>query len=382
MKRLILFVSMFVLLLAMSVQGQSWTFMATESEITTVTGKDSFWNAEIGTDGNGLFVFVCRRNEDTLLLLDPDGSPKIQILASQQNMVDAINAANGDHADVTEVSIQAVDFNANGKVIVYSDAGDPEQAAVMALEPTVPTTFNVLSCAVGSGGNSPVEGGNGMVVNGNTVCLLVEGGYGASEDAILSLDSSTLVNDGSATVSTLIGESDLMTAAGETSNSDYRHNDAVMKDSNTMIVLNAGSNSSNDNLIQIDLSGGTPSASLYVDSSDIVSDLGGTVSDIGPEAMGIDSIGEVYLTNRYGDGEAQNGVLILQNISPPNCDATYDSESTIAGDLGGTSTQYFTGDTLVYDPVGNRMFLSCGGTGTNGVVYKDMTTIVEDWNLY
>ncbi|MBN1902267.1 hypothetical protein JW926_13160 [Candidatus Sumerlaeota bacterium] len=369
-----------VFLLVFGAQAQ-WQFMATNAEITAVTGETSYYSGPIGTNGAGLFAVVCNKTASKILLINPaTPTNKVQLLATQQNLVDAVNAANGDHADVTKVTIVGIDFNGDGKIIACSDGSSPEEAALFALEPTVPTTIYVLSCAVGSTGTSPLEGSMGVEVGGGySACVLVNDFYGAAEDAVLQVDVSTLVNDGSAPVSSFIGETALQTASGD---ADPAFCDLAFSPDG-IILGNSGASGNNDNLVcYYDNMVAPPSLYLYLAATDIESDIANT--DIGYNALAVDSVGNVFLANSFGSGTADDGIIMIQNISSPNGDATiFNTETEIATDLGNPSgSVYFGNDGIVYDAFGNRLVLTTSGSGLEGVIYKALTSSVSDWALY
>lgn len=384
-KRILCVATMFLALLAGSAMAQlNWEFVATEAQITAVTGLTDFFNGEIAVDSSGLIAVVCTNGGDKILLITPGTPTTIQILASQADLLAAVNAANGTATDLTTISIQSLKFNANGKLIAYSDGSSPQTACLFALEPTVPTTINVLCCAVDAN-PSPVEGGNGLIVNGNTAYVLVDSYYGAAEDAVLSVDTSTLVNDGSKTATTLIGEAALMTATGQANPNDMSINDGAMMSATELLLINSGITNSNDNLIKVDVTG--PTASLYLEATAIEADL--LALDSGNTDVGYSSVtyanGVVYVNNRFGTGPADDGILILSNISSPSTvDTLLQTEGDVATMLGATggNLNYGASDGLAYDAFNGRILYSCGGTGTDGVIASPLLTEVSDWSLF
>jgi hypothetical protein len=65
--------------------------------------------------------------------------------------------------------------------------------------------------------HSPIEGGNGMVVDGNRAYLLCDGAFGnPNGDCIMSVDTTTLVNDGSKPATVVVTEATLTAASGDT----------------------------------------------------------------------------------------------------------------------------------------------------------------------
>jgi len=309
----------------------------------------------------------------------------VTLIATAVQIAAAIGTANGTTDDpiALQINIQTVRFNADGNIIVYTrnSAGTDaqgDQGTLLAIEPTAPYTIHVLATAK-NGGNTPVPGGMGMVMNGNTAYILNDNYYFPNlAEGIYAISTSPVVDDGSKTTTLIVDSAALQAASGDSS-SALALSDGVMLDANTMILINSGVTASNDNLVKVDLSG-TPTASLYVAATDIEADLGTT--DVGFTAITADPSGKVYLHNYYGNSTFDDGVVILSNIVPPNADAAIELETKIATDLGGTDFNSGGWDSLAYSSVRGGVLMLSGGTGCKGVVRCAPVSAVSDWTLY
>ncbi|MCX7718422.1 MAG: hypothetical protein N2111_08485 [Candidatus Sumerlaeaceae bacterium] len=378
------------LLTAGLVQAQAtWTVLIPESEITAVAGGTNTNLNALGMDPNNPNVFVAGNLEGTnrkILKFDlsqPPGS-RVSVVATDVALVTAIGAANGANPDppASAVRFQALGFNANGKILAYLD-GSGMQAALLAIEPIPPYTINVLCCETTSP-TSPIEGGNGMVVQGNTAYLLCDGGFGnPNGDCIMSVDTSTLVNDGSKPATVLVTEATLTAASGDTA-ANQSINDIEFLNATQAVAINSGAAASNDDLIRVDFS--SNSAIKYVLATDIEADLGPPTTDVGYNSVTVDSAGRVYLANMFGaptNAGADDGVLILSNIVPPNADTALQSEAQIVSEAGG-SDAFIGSDGLVFDASTGRVYAASDGTGNSGLIAKKFTpaAAVGDWSIY
>ncbi|MDK2973579.1 MAG: hypothetical protein PWP23_3334 [Candidatus Sumerlaeota bacterium] len=371
-------------LLVPAAQAQDWEYLLPESELTLAIDQTDYRSGELAIFANGDLAFVDTNpsgDEDTIWYVDLSGAtPDITPIAAADELLEAIDLANGAVAAPTEINVQAMGVNTNGVLIVATDGASPETAAVFAIDPANSNAISVLSCDTGSG--SPVEGINGFAVVGDTACVLVESTFGAAEDAVLTLDTSTLVNTGAAPVTTLIGQADLLTATGETDANNMSLSTAAALDANTLLVVNSGSAASNDNIISVDLT--TGAGSLYVAATDIEADLGAT--DVGFVAITTGD-GKVFLSNGYGSGTSDDGIVVLSNVVPPNAEATVELESDIAEQVTGATggSLYLASDALVYNPLTGYVITPSDSNGSvEGLIQKSFggASSVGSWEQY
>ena len=378
------------MLVAGSLQAQlTWTVLVPESEITAVAGGANTNLNALAMDPNNPNVFVVGNLEGTnrkILKIDLSQPPssRVSVVATDVALVTAIGVANGANPDppASAVRFQALGFNANGKILAYLD-GSGMQAALVAIEPVAPHTINVLTCET-SLPTSPIEGGNGMVVDGNRAYLLCDGGFGnPNGDCIMTVDTTTLVNDGSKPAVVVVTEPTLTAASGDTA-ANQSINDIEFINATQAVAINSGAAASNDNLILVDVALGT--ASLYVNATDIEADLGPPTTDVGYNSVTVDNTGRVYLANMFGapsNNGADDGVLILSNIVPPNTDTALESEALIVSEAGGTDA-FIGADGLVFDPSTGRVYAASDGTGNSGLMAKKFVPAanVGDWAIY
>lgn len=360
--------------------AQSWSVVINEAITTSVAGGTNTNLNALGGNGSGVFVAGNLEGSNRKILKFDVNSTSVSVVATDAQIVAAIAAMNGTNADpaATAVRFQGLGFNANGKIIAYIDGASME-AALLSIEPTPPHTINVLSTGV-NGTTSPVEGGNGLVLVGNTAYVLVDGAFGAAGDAVRSVDTATIVNDGSKTATTVVGEAALLAASGQTA-ADHSLNDIKFINANEAVVINSGVTNSNDNLVLVNVATGT--ASTYVAATDIEADLG--VTDVGYGALAIDASGAVYLGNNFGVAAdaADDGIIKLTGITPPNASASAKSELTMIAELGGTN--YSTGaDGLYFESSSNFLYAVSDGAGNSGLIRIQVgpSANVKDWSMY
>jgi hypothetical protein len=362
--------------------ANTWTLAVSEAATTAVAGGTNTNLNALGGNGNGLFVAGNSDGTNRKILAFSTASSTVTVIATDVELVAAITAMNGTAADpaASAVRFQGLGFNSNGKIIAFLD-GSGMASTLLAIEPTAPHTISVLSTAVDAA-VSPVEGGNGFTMRGNIAYMLVDSTFSATEDKIVSVDTSTLVNTGLAPVTVSVGEVALLAASGDSATNNSL-NDIKFISNTQAIVLNSGATASNDNLILVDVLAGT--ASIYVNATDIEADTGG-VNDVGYSGLAVDHLGKVYLANMFGVSNvgADDGVIFLSGITPPNATATVDTEAKIVGDLGGTN--FFIGaDGMFFDSSnGNRVYAVSDGAGNSGLIYYNAgpNASVKDWSLY
>jgi hypothetical protein len=379
MKRRIFAVSVCLALAGSAFAG--WTVQVPESEFTAVAGGTNTNLNALATAGGGVyFMGNLQGTSRTILKVDtnqPAGS-RVTLVCTDSDLVAAIATANGVQADppATAVRFQALGVNSNGKLLAFLD-GSGMQSALVAIEPNAPHTINVLCCENASA-TSPIEGGNGMLVKGNIAYLLCDGGFNnPNGDCIMSVDTSTLVNDGSKPANVVVTEATLTAATGDVAASQAI-NDMELLSGNQAVAVNSGAGASNDNLILVDLVAGT--ASLYVNATDIEADIAAT--DVGYNSITIDGTGRVILFNGFGAGATDDSVLILSNVVAPNADTIADLEPNIAAQLGGTDA-FIGADGLVFDSGSGRIVAASDGTGDSGLIYIPASeAAVSDWTLY
>ncbi len=384
----------FSLAVALALAGPAcaqWTVQVPESEFVTVSGGVTNTNLNaIANAGGGVFFVANNINGNAgagprnIMKVDTNQPPgsRVTLVTSDTLLAAAIGVANGAQADpaATAIRIQALGVNSNGKLIAFLD-GSGMQSALLAIEPNSPFNISVLCCDSPTFPVSPIEGGNGMVMAGNTAYLLCDGGFGNPDgDCIKSVDTSTLVNDGSKAATLAVTEATLLAATGDTAANDSI-NDMKLLSGNNYVAINSGATGSNDNVITVNPVAGT--ASLLVNATDLEADLGST--DVGYNSVAVDGAGRVWLANMFGtpsNASGDDGVLILSNIVPPNASTALESEGKIFANAGGTDA-FIGADGMVYDSVTNRVYVASDGTGNSGLMYIVASTAdVPDWTLY
>lgn len=374
-------------LLAGPTFGQTWSFVVDESELLTATGRADMDAAEMATNGTGLFAIVDVDDtvSENILLLDPSQALGSQatLIATAADIKASVDAANGSSADyvAADLAIQGLGFNTAGKLIAYVDDGT-NAASLISIEPVTPFTINVLSTSV-DGAASPVEGGSGILMDGNTAYLLVERDFGAAEDAVLAVDTSTIVNDGSLSATTVIGETDLLAATGET-DADLRLNCGTTLSATELLVINSGRASSNDDILKITL-GSPNTVAPFVLATEIEAETGD--ADVGMNAIAVAPNGDIFLGNAFGANNVgmDDGLIVITGVASPSdiTVLTAYTEAAISGDVGG-SNLFLGGSNIVYDASTGQVVIFSGGTGTEGLIGAPALTLstVQEWISY
>lgn len=362
-------------------QAQTWGIVINEATTTAALGvsnSNTNLNA-LGGNGAGLFVAGNVTGTSRTIVAFNANATTASVITTDQQLVNAIAAVNGASVDpaASAVRFQGIGINNDGRIICYLD-GSAMAAALLAIDPLPPHAINVLSTAVGGQTTAPVEGGNGFVLRGNTAYMLVDGGFSAAEDAVIAVDTSTIVNTGLAPVTTVVGQAALLAATGDT-NTNNSLNDISFINATEAVVINSGATASNDNVIKVNVSNGT--ASLLVAATDIEADLGAT--DVGYSAVEVDNNGNIYLANMFGAGATDDSIITLTNITPPNATATAKLETTLVTELGGTD--FFLGaDGFHFEPVTGRLYGVSDGVGNSGLIRSQINPAasVREWQKY
>lgn len=329
--------------------AQSWSFLVPESEFLAATGLTDMDSKTMASDGNGLIaaVDIDDTSNERVVLIDTNATVGSQgaLVATAVSISAAIDAIAGTSPAYSSTALrtQGLGFNTAGEIIVYCDDGT-NAAALVAINPVTPFNIRVLSASVNSAA-SPVEGGNGMFMQGDTAYLLVERTFGASEDALLAVDTSAAVSDGTATVTPIVGETELLAASGQT-DANYRHVAGVALSPTELLILNSGVIGSNDDILKVTL-GAPNTATTHVRATAIEAAIGAT--DVGFTGIALDTEGRIYLANWFGAGATDDSVVTISSVTDPDTiTASFESETAISGDVGGTTLIMGKGN-LAYD---------------------------------
>jgi hypothetical protein len=218
-----------------------------------------------------------------------------------------------------------------------------------------------------------------MAVSGSAAYVVMNDSIGsASGDVMKRVDTASPQADGTAPVTLAVSQTPLMGATGDLP-SNMGLNGITVDGTGQLLVTNSGETLSNDNLVRCDPAAGT--AAVYVSGAGIESGISAT--DVGFTSIAVDSTGRVWLANMSGTGTGDNGVVILNAITPPTATATLHTEGKIRTEAGGSNVFVAPGG-LVFDAASGRILASSDGTGNSGILAYPAVAVsrVAGWEVY
>ena len=318
--------------------------LAAQPDITLIANEASL---EVGAGaGNaepeemclfGANSILCWNDEpdagETLVEIDlTDGTTTARV--TQADLVAAMDAANGGDPAPTNITPQSVGIASDGDIIVTSDGGGGETGAVFSIDSGT-FAVSVVSGATAAS-QASVEGINvGATVVGNNVYYWTEDGFGGTDD-IYVVDT----NDGAApdAIGTVFcTEADILAVTGQSAG-DPRISDMITNPDGDILAANSGSSSSNDDILRIFVTTGTPgSVEVYLAATDVEADLG--ITDVGYTV--IDQRNDsLILGNFFGTGAEDDAFIQVDNISGGAGDASLlitEAQAVADPEIGGTS---------------------------------------------
>jgi hypothetical protein len=326
----------------------------------------------VASDGT---IYTIDRSAAARLVKIVPGTPNtVTVLADATAMWTAIDGANGT-APGTAFNARFVSVAADGDVIVggFITGGDNHDTVLSINSTTgaVSVVYTAVDAAL-----SQIDGIEAMTTLGNDVYVATSVAFGAA-NSVWKLNS----NDASApnaTVTELVNEAALIAALGGGSGEDVALN-ALASDGTNVFGTASFTATASDDVVQITPAGVT---TLYLDSADIIADLAAldnTVTDIGFNAIAIDGDGTVWLTNPFGDGTYDTGLLWIENVSGGTGTTGGITGAALQAQLGGTALPFFGNDGLAWDAANSRIIWGEDGTGQEGVAAGTKSASVNDW---
>lgn len=356
--------ALFLLTLTGASAAPTFSILIPESSILPVTGRPDFDHAEVAVSSSGEIAFVDadELGNDRILLATFPG-PVVTLVTTEDLIVAAIEAVNGTDT-ATDFSVDGMDFNADGDIVLVNGDNADEESVVKV---TTGGAITVLHTRVDAGA-SGVEGATGLCCIGNIAHICRRGEFGGSDD-IVSLDT-----DGAGapqvTVSTIVTQATLEATLGVAAfEVDLVDLDT---DGTDLIAWNSASSAANDDLVRV-TTGGV--ASVFALATAIEAALSDT--DIGGGSIAIDGDGFAWLTNTSG-GAYDDGIIKV-NQGVASCFAW--TEGTVAADLSDTTT-FFASGAMAHDATLDRLVLSNGDDGSEGIVAVSATAVPVELSVF
>lgn len=303
---------------------------------------------------------------------------KITDTATLRAQVDALNGA--EPAPLV-MSVQALDLDEDGHLIILTDGASPEQAYLFRVDRQTREVALVsgLDRPFGGAAVSSIEGNRSLAVVGTTAYITLNDRFGSpTGDSVVALDVHS-ASDGKGRATEVISASQLESVTGQ-AQSDIELNDiAVRPLRGTLVAINSGRSSSSDDILEI--APVEKSVSLLVAATDIEADLG--IPDVGFSGIDVGPEDVIYLANAFGTPghPATRGIIAVRNARDGRGEASlFASQAEI---LATPEIRSVTGDPvaelrfqnagLAVHPITGEVFFTESDTGsphahTNGII--------------
>jgi hypothetical protein len=251
--------------------------------------------------------------------ITPQQIVKITDTAALRATVDELN---GDEPAPSVMSVQALDLDAEGHLVILTDGPDPELAYLFHVDRRT-GKIDVVSGLdrpfLPGAPISSIEGNSSMAVLGTTAYILLSDRFGAFfGDSIVAIDVHS-ATDGKGVATEVISTAQLEAVIGQGQDIDL--NDiAVRPTRGTLVVINSGRAQATDDLLEVDPVQKT--VSLLVAATDIEADLG--IPDVGFSGIDVGPNDVIYLMNTFGTPghPATRGIIAIANAKDGQGDAT------------------------------------------------------------
>ncbi|MCS6816648.1 MAG: hypothetical protein N0A16_12195 [Blastocatellia bacterium] len=282
-------------------------------------------------DGRLIFTDFSDAANNEVFIADVSVTPpiitKVTDTATLRAKVDAENG--GDPAPAV-MTLQTVEVDEDGHIIILTDGGGDELAYLFRVDP------RSGEVALISGLDRPfmpiqpissIEGNRSMAVLGTTAYILLNDRFGAfNGDSIVKIDVHA-PDGGRTAASELVSQAQLEAVIGVGQDIDL-NDAAVWPSRGTLVVINSGRAQATDDLLEVDPR--TGKVSLLVAATDIEADLG--IPDVGYSGVDVGSDDAIYLLNTFGTSghPATRGIIAIRNAGGGKGDATlFASEAEI-----------------------------------------------------
>ncbi len=352
--------------------------LVTEAEITAFTGETDFRPAGLTVNSAGE-IFVFDRTSFQILKVTPGSPNVIEVLVPDSDIRDAFEAVNGTTA-MSFFNPRQLAVAADGDIVVAGFASGTANAADSiatvsnnVASPTINVVYTPVDDAV-----SVLDGTGALTVIGNTAYISTDTNNGVT-NSLWAVDT----NSGNTVPTELVAQADLDTFyGGAVTGTDLGLN-AIGTDGTDVLATVSATATAPDDVIRITPAGVVSSEVTVANILSGVQALDGTATDVGFGALTVDGAGDVWLSNSFGDGAFEFGLLELSAISGGNANVSGFDGQELATGVGNTNpTTEVANDSLAYDAANDRIVFAFDFGDADGIGVITSPTSVGGWDLY
>jgi hypothetical protein len=342
--------------LAMSVSAQiagPYTTIVTEAEIIAVTGQTDYDAGALAVNSSGTIYCVDLDGTDRILRITPGSPNVVEVMADNDDIIAAAELVNGT-TSMTAFNPRGIAVDSDGDIIVVGFTNVNNGDTIVSLTDTVPATITVLQTSV-DGADSGIPGSSSLTVVGTTAYVGLDDSFGVADD-LVTLD--TNASGPSATVTTLVTQATLEALPGQVA-SEVAFNSLSNDGSDVFGTLSDAAESTQD-VARITSAGVVTIVASGADITAALQLLDGTVTDNGSGAIAVDGEGDIWVSNSFGDGIFEDGILQITSSGVDAAPATLISNQL---GLGAGNTPFLGNDGFAYDAANDRILFNQGEDG-------------------
>lgn len=289
-------------------QGVVIDQLITARQIATANGTMIANPSRIAVTPDGKFVFsdIQDASNRRVYLADVATNPPTITFLTDTNALKAkVDAVNGDAPAPAALTIASLGVSEDGQVIIASAGGGAEAEYIFRLNPAT----GDLALIAGLDADplfSSIEGMTEIAVRGRTVYVVIEAnfaGESGNEDSVKTL-SVDAPDGGKTPAQVLITEDAFRAVLGLIDPLAFRVF-GFLPDGR-FVIANSASGAASDDVLAINTE--TGEVSVLIRATDIEADIG--AADIGQNAGAVDADGTIYMTNAFGVGATDDGVIV------------------------------------------------------------------------
>lgn len=282
--------------------------VVTGRQIADANGTNVAAPNKVAVTANGyVFTDISDAANERVYLADVSTTPpRITLLTDENALRDKIDAVNGAMARPAAVSIQSVGVADDGSIILASDQSGAESGMIFRVNPQT-RNITLLAGLDGPPTQTSVEGIAFIAVRGKTIYVVLEANFGALNGDSIAIVSVDAPDGGRTPAQEFVGEAELRNILGFTDPLAFRP--VGFLPNGNLVISNSAAAAASDDILEINTQ--TGAVTLLVAATDIEADIG--AADIGPNGGAVDTDGTLYLTNAFGVGDTDDGVIIVRN---------------------------------------------------------------------
>ncbi|MGI8907175.1 MAG: hypothetical protein ACR2IE_11870 [Candidatus Sumerlaeaceae bacterium] len=340
-----------------------------EASISALIGGVDAQPEDIAVDASGNIIVIDEAPvaNEHVLRFDSAGANGVKV-TDETAILAAIDAVNGSAAQ-SAFTINNVSVAADGDYILTC-GGAPELDSMVSVTPS--GVITVLCTGVNATA-SPIEGCTGSAVIGNTAYVVVNGAFGAVEDAVLAVDTNGA--GAPAIAPTVLANQAALEAATTGETAGGLNLGPICVGGSGLYVADSGGTGTTDDVVQIAVPGGA--VNLLIDDATIEAALATT--DVGFTGMTVSTGGVLWLANTFGTGASDDGVVKVTAPGTGGQTFTLLSEGVIAAGVSATS---LSPARMAFNAATGKVLFANQGGETEGVIGIALTANVNDWSIY